>query len=1397
MSTTSTEAIAWRGSSVRSRFLAACGLALLVSGLSIGVGSRPASAVTVTQFDLLNPAGSQPGSQFGQYVTVLPNGNIVATDPSYDRGATVDVGAVYLFNGTTRVLTSTLTGTTSGDSIGNAGVLVLSNGNFLVASAKWDNGASTDAGAVTWASGTAGVSGAVSALNSLVGATSNDTVGVNGFANSFVVGLSNGNYLVRSPQWDNGTAVDAGAVTWGSGATGVSGVVNAGNSLVGTTTGDNIGGAPLVVPDAGSGVFVLPNSNYVVTSRLWDNGTVVDAGAATWGNGAMGTTGVVSVTNSLVGTTLNDNVGGYGVVVLSNGNYLVESLTWDNAAAIDAGAVTWGNGATGVKGVLSSANSLVGTTSYDRLGYYGVSGLSNGNYVVGSQYWDNGAAVDAGAVTWGNGATGIMGAITSGNSLVGTKSNDSIGGRGVYRLPNGNYVVSSQYWDNGPAVDAGAATWGNGTTGVKGAVTALNSLVGATSNDNIGESGIYGLSNGSYVVMSQNWDNGTATNAGAATWGNGTSGISGVVSSTNSLVGTTSNDSIGIYGQLTELSNGNYVVSNPFWNNGPAIGAGAVTWGSSTAGVKGAVSPANSLVGTTSGDRVSGVEVLSNGNYLVRSWWTNGPAIHAGSVTLANGATGTSGAVSALNSLVGSATDDYVGGGLVSELANGSYIVHSPSWDNGTAVDAGAVTWGNGISGVTGPVSASNSLVGTRSGDGIGSRGIGVSTGNYVVDSPSWDNGAAVDAGAVTWGNITTGTTGAVTASNSLVGTTSGDSIGSEGVANLPNGNYLVHSPKWDNGPAVDAGAVTWFNATTGLRGAVAASNSLVGSTTNDHLGEGGYGGVVTNGDGSYVVPSALWDNGSVVDAGAVTYGPATGISGVITRSNSVIGTPPGSLGRIALGRTTAGAYVISTSQDRVLLLSASDLTWVDQTLAPLQVGAAYSDAVSATGSSPATYTVSAGALPVGVTLNGSTGALAGTPTTAGPYSFTITASNTVDPSITASFNGTVAAASAPAATTDFVPLSPGRLADTRPTGVTVDNQFAAGGARAAGSTFEIVVAGRGGVPATAQTASLNITAVDPTSDGYATVFPCGSAQPNASNLNYTGGHNRAGGVITKIGSSGKVCIFVSQATHLIVDVNGSFPASSSLVSANPARVLDTRPTGATVDNQQQAAGLRSAGSTTTVTVGGRAGIPVDAKAAVMTVTVTGTTSDGYLTVYPCGSAVPNSSNLNYTAGTDIANLVISKLGTSGTVCIYSSAATHLIVDVTGYFPAGSSYEPLQPARLLETRAGSATIDNLFNGAGLRPAGTVTELTVTGRGVVAANAATVVLNVTATGPTADGFVSVYPCGITPPNASNLNVATGETVANTVITKVGSGGKVCVYNSGATHLIADVSGYLTN
>ena len=80
-----------------------------------------------------------------------------------------------------------------------------------------------------------------------------------------------------------------------------------------------------------------------------------------------------------------------GVTALTNGNYVVRSSVWDNGSVVDAGAVTWGNGLGGTAGAVSAANSLVGSTS-ERSGgrhYWGrVIELTNGNYVVSSPNWD-------------------------------------------------------------------------------------------------------------------------------------------------------------------------------------------------------------------------------------------------------------------------------------------------------------------------------------------------------------------------------------------------------------------------------------------------------------------------------------------------------------------------------------------------------------------------------------------------------------------------------------------------------------------------------------------------------------------------------------------------------------------------------------------------------------------------------------------------------------------------------------------------------------------------------------------------------------------------------------------------------------------------------------------------
>ena len=129
-----------------------------------------------------------------------------------------------------------------------------------------------------------------------------------------------------------------------------------------------------------------------------------------------------------------------------------------------------------------------------------------------------------------------------------------------------------------------------------------------------------------------------------------------------------------------------------------------------------------------------------------------------------------------------------------------------------------------------------------------------------------------------------------------------------------------------------------------------------------------------------------------------------------------------------------------------------------------------------------------------------------------------------------------------------------------------------------------------------------------------------------------------------------------------------------------------------------------------------------------------------------------------------------------------------------GYFPAGSGLASLVPGRLLDSRGGQATVDGLFNGVGLRGAGSVTALPVLGRGGVAWDADAVVLNVTVTDPQAAGFVTVFPCGSAQPNASSLNLWRVQTVANAVVVKVGDGGQVCLFTQSATHLIVDVNGY---
>ena len=362
-----------------------------------------------------------------------------------------------------------------------------------------------------------------------------------------------------------------------------------------------------------------------------------------------------------------------------------------------------------------------------------------------------------------------------------------------------------------------------------------------------------------------------------------------------------------------------------------------------------------------------------------------------------------------------------------------------------------------------------------------------------------------------------------------------------------------------------------------------------------------------------------------------------------------------------------------------------------------------------------------------------------------------------------------------------YVGVNPERLLDTR-----------SGAKPVAGRTVTLKVAGMGSslVPGDASLVFLNLTADATDAGGFVTAYPCDQPMPTASNFNPVAGRTTTALVASKLSAAGTVCLFTSAPTHLIADVQGYSPSTSTVV-ATQSRILETR-AGA---GQIGYSGVSpAAGSTIELTVAGKGNpaVPADAQAAILNVTATESAGSGYLTVYPCGTTRPTASNVNTAAGETRANLVPAKLGPAGKVCVYTTVATDVIVDLAAYVPAGASLVTTVPERVLETRPLAGRI----NYSGAKPTdGQTIELKVTGFGnsKIPADAGSVFLNLTATESTTGGWATVYPCGSPRPDASNVNYKDTDT-SNMVLARIGEGGRVCIYTSTATHLVADINGY---
>ncbi len=315
------------------------------------------------------------------------------------------------------------------------------------------------------------------------------------------------------------------------------------------------------------------------------------------------------------------------------------------------------------------------------------------------------------------------------------------------------------------------------------------------------------------------------------------------------------------------------------------------------------------------------------------------------------------------------------------------------------------------------------------------------------------------------------------------------------------------------------------------------------------------------------------------------------------------------------------------------------------------------------------------------------------------------------------------------------------------------------------------------------------------------TVTISDGATPVCSDVVLANGHARCS-LALSVGSHALTAAYSGDANNpastsvpLVQTVSGSF------VPLDPQRILDTRAGRATVDGKYSGVGPVAAKDQLDLAVLGRgelSDIAVDA--VVLNVTATNPTSTGFLTVWPTGSQRPVASNLNFTPGVTVSNLVIVNLGNADEVSVFNSAgSTDIAVDVVGYFATGSDFVSTTPQRLLDTRVGGKTVDYQFAGQGALPKHGQVDLAVAGRRTFPVLPATgigaAILNVTATNPTANGFVTLWPADQSRPTASALNFAPGQTIANLAIGKLSADGKVSLFNSaGTTDLIADISGY---
>lgn len=322
-----------------------------------------------------------------------------------------------------------------------------------------------------------------------------------------------------------------------------------------------------------------------------------------------------------------------------------------------------------------------------------------------------------------------------------------------------------------------------------------------------------------------------------------------------------------------------------------------------------------------------------------------------------------------------------------------------------------------------------------------------------------------------------------------------------------------------------------------------------------------------------------------------------------------------------------------------------------------------------------------------------------------------------------------------------------------------------------AGTVTAVPVAGLHGVPADAKAVALNVTVVNPRVAGYLTVYPCGATMPVVSNLNFRAAQVVASTAVVPVGGDGAVCVYQSAAAHVIVDLNGSFAATSGFVPVTPTRMLDTRGGAAAVPGQ-----------VTRVHLGSVEGTPPAPFTAFVNLTGLGNFATSEVRLFTCGTTPPAVPARSVEPGFDQSVPVVVTTDAGGDVCLTVSQPIHLLVDLFGALPADADLHPLPAERVLDTRGGP-----------MPTGGSVLTERLSGlTGDAPPSGAWLTLTLTA--PQAIGWATAYPCADGLSSTSLVNVVPNHQQTASGLVPADANGEVCVYVSTTSHVMVDLVGW---